>query len=309
MGKLSIIVPVYYNSDTLELMYEDLKEHALCHLPDYEIVMVDDGSGDNSWEVMSRLKEKDPHIKLIKLSRNFGSHAACLAGFLNCTGDCAAIKAADLQEPSELMLQLYESWEKGNKVVLAARSDREEGIIQKCWSNTYYWLMRTFALSSVPKGGFDCFLIDRQVIEVLRAMDEKNSAVTMQVLWVGFQRDIVHYVRKRREIGVSRWTFSKKFKLAVDSMMGFSYFPIRFISAVGIVFFLLAVIWALFVLFTRIFRGAEVLGWATLMIVQLFSSGTIMLTLGVLGEYIWRTLDSSRKRPTFIIDEQDTSKK
>lgn len=149
--------------------------------------MVDDGSGDDSWEVMKSIAGKDKNVVLVKLSRNFGSHAAVLAGFSVCTGDCATVKSADLQEPSEIIMQMFQSWKNGNKVVLAVRSDREEGAIQKTLSNMYYDLVRKLAIKSMPKGGFDCYLIDRKVIEVLKLMDEKNSAITLQILWAGFR--------------------------------------------------------------------------------------------------------------------------
>ena len=208
MSKLSIIVPVYWNSDTLMLLYEDMKEKILHKLEDYEIVFVDDGSGDNSWEIMNQIR--DSKVRLVKLSRNFGEHSAILAGLSVCTGDCAVTKQADLQEDSELILDLYEKWKEGNKVVLAVRADRDEGAIQKFFANLYYTITRKLIMKNMPKGGFDCYLLDRQVIEVLLMLDEKNSALTLQVLWVGFKTEKVYFHRKAREIGESRWTLSKK---------------------------------------------------------------------------------------------------
>jgi len=304
MAKLSIIIPVYYNEFNLNPLYEDLKEKVLCKLDEYEIILIDDGSGDGSWEEMKKLSKIDNNIKLIKLSRNFGSHSAILAGYLNCSGDCAVIKAADLQEPSELILDMFGSWKKGNRVVLAVRSDREEGFSQKMFSNMYYWLIRKFAVKTMPKGGFDCFLIDRKVIEVLRLFDEKNSAITLQILWAGFKTDKIYYVRKAREIGKSRWTLSKKIKLVIDSMMGFSYFPIKFISGVGAIIFIGTSIYATYLLISSLIFGIAVPGFATLAILILIAFGTIMLTLGILGEYIWRGFDATRNRPPYIIDEK-----
>lgn len=303
MSKLSIVIPVYYNSDTLEALYKDMKRVVLSVVGDYEIVMVDDGSGDNSWEVMNTLAKKDSKIKLVKLSRNFGSHAAILAGLLACTGDCATIKAADLQEPSEILLKMYDSWNRGNKVVLAVRSDRKESFSQKMFANLYYWLVRKFALPSMPQGGFDCYLIDRKVIEVLRMLDETNSAVTLQVLWAGFKRDTIYYVRQQRETGTSRWTLAKKIKLVVDSLIGFSFAPIRFMSLIGGLFAFVSFIWMLIVMVQKVIGDIQIQGWTTLMIVLLFSSGLILLTLGILGEYIWRILEASRNRPVYIVEE------
>jgi dolichol-phosphate mannosyltransferase len=306
MSKLSIIVPVYYNADSLELLYNDMQTQIFSKMKaadEYELIMVDDGSGDRSWEVMEKIAERDKHVTLVKLSRNFGSHAAVLAGFSACTGDCTTVKAADLQEPSELILQMFESWEKGNRVVLAVRSDREEGFSQKLFSNFYYWLIRKMAIASMPKTGFDCYLIDRKVVEVLKLLDEKNSAITLQILWSGFKTDMVFYVRKRREVGRSRWTFAKKIKLVVDSLVSFSFVPIRFMSVVGTLFFIASILWGVVVIISKIFGGIPIQGWTTLMILLLFSSGLIMLTLGILGEYIWRGMDAARNRPVYIIDQ------
>ena len=302
MSKISIVIPVYYNEDTLQLCYEDLATKVLAVVGEYELVLVDDGSKDNSWHVMQNIAKHDKNVKLVKLSRNFGSHAACLAGLSVATGDCATIKAADLQEDSTLILEMYESWKKGNQVVLAVRSDRDESFSQKLFANTYYWLVRKFALSNMPKGGFDCYLIDRKVIEVLKLLDEKNSAITLQILWSGFKTDIVYYVRKAREIGKSRWTLAKKVKLVIDSLVSFSFVPIRFMAVVGGVFFIGAILWAVIILASKFLGGIPVEGWTTLMLLQLFSSGLIMFTLGILGEYIWRGMDAARNRPVYIVD-------
>ena len=303
MSKLSIIVPVYWNSDTLMLLYQDMKEKILHKLEEYEIVFVDDGSGDNSWEIMNQIREMDENVRLVKLSRNFGEHAAILAGLSVCTGDCAVTKQADLQEDSELILQLYEKWKEGNKVVLAVRAERDEGAVKKFFANLYYTLMRKLVVKDMPKGGFDCYLLDRQVIEVLLMLDEKNSALTLQVLWVGFKSDKVYFHRKAREIGKSRWTLSKKVKLVVDSMMSFSYFPVRFMSFLGSAYAIAAVVWGIVLVAQKLSGVEDMPGWTSLMVLMLFSFGVIMVMLGLLGEYIWRALDASRNRPPFLIDE------
>ncbi|MCR4793145.1 MAG: glycosyltransferase family 2 protein [Lachnospiraceae bacterium] len=302
MSKISIVVPVYYNSDTLDMLYADMKEKILPTLGDYEIVFVDDGSGDNSWEVMNGIKAQDPNVVCVKLSRNFGEHAAILAGLSTCTGDCAVTKQADLQEDSTIILEMYESWKKGNKVVLAVREERDENPIKVFFANMYYALVRKTINKNMPKGGCDCYLLDRQVIEVLERLDEKNSSLTLQVLWVGFKTDKIYFKRKDREVGKSRWTLSKKVKLVMDSMMSFSYFPIRCMTAIGFIFDLLALILFVDVVVEYFTAGTPIAGWSSLMCVVLISAGLIISFLGVLGEYLWRTLDASRTRPPFIID-------
>lgn len=304
--KLSIVIPVYYNEDNLIPLYNDIKEKIIDEIDyEYEIVMVNDGSKDNSYSVMKQLAEKDTNVKCISLSRNFGSHAAILCGLSHCTGDCAVVKAADLQEPTELILQMVESWKKGNNVVLAVRDDRMESFGQKMFANLYYSMVRKTALPSMPKGGFDVYLVDRKVINVLEALDEKNSALTGQILWSGFQTDYVHYTRLAREIGKSRWTLRKKVRLVMDTLFSFSTLPISVVLMVGILSFAGAVIWGLIVLICKLAGSISVSGWTTLFIFDLFSFGLIMLTLGILGEYLWRTFDASRKRPPYIIEEKE----
>ena len=308
--KISIVIPVYYNEKNLEPLYEDIKKKIIDVIDyEYEIVMVNDGSKDESWQVMQKLAENDPNIRIISLSRNFGSHAAILCGISHCTGDCAIVKAADLQEPTELVLEMVESWKKGNNVVLAVREGREESKSQTFFANFYYDLVRKTALPNMPKGGFDVYLIDRKVITVLENLDEKNSALTGQLLWSGFKTDIVYYTRLAREIGESKWTLKKKIRLVMDTLFSFSSLPITAVLTVGVGSMVIAIIWAIVVLISKLSGAITVSGWTSLFIFNLFSFGVIMMSLGVLGEYLWRTFDASRNRPPYIIEEDNLEKR
>lgn len=304
--KLSIVIPVYYNEDNLQQLYDDIKKKVIDAIDyDYEIVLVNDGSKDKSYEIMNKLSEIDSHIKIISLSRNFGSHAAILCGLSKCTGDCAVVKAADLQEPTELIIEMAECWKQGNNVVLAVRNGRDEKRSQTIFANLYYSLVRQMALPSMPKNGFDVYLLDRKVIDVLMALDEKNSALTGQILWSGFRTGKVYYTRLAREIGTSRWTLKKKIKLVADTLFSFSTLPITLVAGIGTLSFIGALIWAVLVLTFKLMGLIEVSGWTTLFIFNLFSFGIIMLTLGILGSYLWRTFDASRNRPPYIIEEEN----
>lgn len=307
MSKLSIVIPVYYNELNLKPLYEDIKKKIIDVIDfEYELVMVDDGSGDKSWDVIQELATMDQHIRAYRLSRNFGSHAAMLCGLSYATGDCAVIKAADLQEPTELILDMYQSWQQGNNVVLAARKDRED---KSFFSELYYWMTRKFALPKMPEHGFDAFLLDRKVINVLQQLDEKNSAITGQILWSGFRTSQIEYVRKEREIGKSRWTLKKKIKLVADTLFSFSTVPITTICLIGFLSCLGSMIWAVELFIVKLTIGIQVEGFTTILIFQLFSFGVIMLTLGILGGYIWRTFDASRGRPVYIVEEDLSEKK
>ncbi len=306
MPKMSIVIPVYYNAENLPPLYEDIKKKVLDVADfDVELVMVDDGSGDNSYEVMRALKEQDSRIHIYKLSRNFGSDAAVLCGLTHATGDCAVVKAADLQEPTEMLLEMYESWQRGNNVVLAVREGREESRSQEFFADMYYAMARKFALPTMPKKGFDVFLLDRKVIEVLARMDEPNSALSGQILWSGFTTGVVTYVRRERKIGKSRWTLKKKIRLVADTLFSFSTLPITVVTGLGVLSVAGSVIWALDALFTKLRGDVPVTGWTMMFIFQLLSFGVIMMTLGLLGAYLWRTFDASRRRPPYLIERSD----
>lgn len=302
--KVSIVIPVYYNEDNLRPLYDDIKEKVLDVIDyEYEIVMVNDGSGDGSYEVMKELALKDPNIKIYSLSRNYGSHAAIMCGLTECTGDCAVIKSADLQEPSELIIEMVNRWKKGNNVVLACREGREESRRQVFFSNLYYKIVRKTALPNMPKNGFDIYLIDRKVIEVLERLDEKNSSLSCQILWSGFKTDYVYYVRRAREIGKSRWTLRKKVRLVTDTLFSFSTLPIKVLSIIGVVSIAGSVLWSLYLMIMRLMNKIEVDGWTSLFVFSLLSFGITMLAMGVMGEYLWRTFDASRGRPLYIIED------
>lgn len=308
MARLSIIVPVYYNEKNLAPLYEDIREKLILPgLFDYELIMVDDGSGDNSWAEMEKIAAQDKNVKIYHLSRNFGSHAAILCGLEHCTGDCAVVKAADLQEPTEIIIEMFHKWQEGNNVVLAVRKGREESFSQRFFANFYYWLVRNFALKKMPENGFDVYLIDRKVIEVLRLMDEKDSALTGQILWSGFKTAEVSYVRQERKIGKSRWTLQKKIRLVMDTLYSFSTVPITMVTIIGVLTSIISVIWALVVLINKIAGNIPVSGFTTMFIFQLFSFGITMLTLGVIGGYLWRTFDATRNRPNYIIEKDNVN--
>ncbi|NBH72547.1 glycosyltransferase [Clostridiaceae bacterium] len=303
--RLSIIIPVYYNEENLRPLYSDIKKKVIDAIDyEYEIVMVDDGSGDGSYDVMRQLAAEDSNIRIARLSRNFGSHSAMLCGLERCTGDCAVIKAADLQEPSEMILEMVEKWRHGDNVVLAVREGREEGRSQVMFANLYYWIARKSAFPNMPKKGFDVYLIDRKVIRVLLELDERNSALTGQILWSGFRTGYVGYVRQARDVGESRWTLKKKVRLVADTLFSFSSLPVAAIEAVGALSFLGAVIWAALVLALKATGSIQVEGWTSLFIFSLFSFGVTMVTMGILGEYLWRTFEASRNRPPYIVEDE-----
>ncbi len=303
MNKLSIVIPVYCNEGNLLPLYEDLSKEVLNQKDiSFELVFVDDGSYDRSWEVLNELKKKDDRIICMRLSRNFGSHAAILCGLEHSSGDCAVIKAADMQESSSLILDMYREWQNGYNVILAVRQARED---QSFFSELYYTLTRKFIFPNMPKHGFDIFLVDRKVIKVLENLDEKNSAITGQILWSGFRTKEVLYTRKQRQIGKGKWTLKKKIRLVMDTLFSFSSLPISFITFIGVLSISLSFLWACYIVIQRLKGNIYVEGYTTLMVFQLFSFGITMLTLGLIGNYLWRAFDASRRRPVYIVEDEN----
>jgi polyisoprenyl-phosphate glycosyltransferase len=303
--RLSIVVPIYYN----ELNIPDTVPQLLAlapQLPGYELelVFVDDGSKDDSLALLLEQQRLHPEtIKVVKLTRNFGAMSAVQAGLTVATGDCVGIIAADLQDPPELFLEMVGHWERGTKVVFAVRADREESASQKFFSNGYYALIRKFALAGYPPGGFDFFLVDRQVLDEVNQIREKNTNLMSLIFWLGYHPVMIPYVRRSRKKGKSRWTLAKKIKLFIDSFVAFSYAPIRFLSVTGLVFAMLGFAYAAIVFFDWLVNGIPVKGYAPIIIFVALTSGIQMLMLGVLGEYLWRALDETRRRPSFVVDE------
>jgi glycosyltransferase involved in cell wall biosynthesis len=299
---LSVVVPVYYNEGNLRETVP-----ALLALQDkigpMEVVLVDDGSEDGSYTVMEDLQRQHPAaVTLVKLTRNFGSMAAILAGLSVARGQCVGMIAADLQDPPELFVGMHGAWRQGHKAVFAVRADRVETGFNRWAANTYYALMRRFALAGYPRGGFDYFLIDRQVVEEVVKIGEKNTNLMSLVFWLGFPAKLIPYVRGERKYGRSRWTLAKKVKLFVDSFAAFSYAPVRVMSLLGVVVSLGAFGYAAFIIAYSLFHGMPVAGFSTLASLVALLSGLQMLMLGILGEYLWRTLDETRRRPPFVID-------
>lgn len=306
MSLFSIVAPVYHNASSLpDLLLEMRAVADKNRQDDFEFIFVDDGSGDDSFAVLETLAQSTPGMQVVKLSRNFGSNPAIMAGLSQAKGDAVAVIAADLQDPPALIHDMLGFWRQGHKVVIAARRKREDPFPTSLLADSFYRLFRRYALETMPERGFDFFLIDRQVCALLNDIQENNAYLMGLILWLGFDPYVLNYDRQTRaeKYGQSMWSFTRKFKYFVDSFVAFSYFPIRLASGLGILFSLLGLVYAIWVIFGRLTLGIEAEGWASLMIVVLIAAGMQMLILGIIGEYLWRNLDETRRRPRFIIEK------
>lgn len=305
MKTISVVVPVYFNEGSLAPLLTELlgieeqlrqKEMAL------ELIFVDDGSGDRSFEELLKIKERRPATKIIKLTRNFGAIHATKTGFRYVTGDCFMNLAADLQDPPELIPRVVEKWLQGSKFVLCARTHRDDPLTAKFFAWLYYLLLRMFVVKDYPPGGFDLALMDRAMLPYLNG-SSKNINTPLFAYWLGFKPEIIHYRRRERVHGISRWNFWKRVKLFFDAILGFSIVPIRMISLLGVVVSILSFGYGSVILFNTLLGHSDVRGFATLVALISFLLGLIIIMLGVIGEYLWRIFDETNKRPEAVIDE------
>lgn len=306
MAKLSIIIPCYFNEHNIPVTARELIQNE-SRFPvgtEFEYVMVDDGSKDKTMKALQTFKAAHPNkVTIVKLSGNFGSYNAIQAGMKYATGDCNVVIAADLQDPPELMVEMFAYWQQGIKLVVANRQAREDKWTSRIFAEYYQKLIRKYALPNLPKGGFDYCLFDKQLREQVVAMSESNTNSLYLLMWLNYPYVSIPYTRKQREIGTSRWTFKKKLKLFVDSFVSFSYAPLRLITTSGILLGLGSFLYALYVVWAKLSGLVDVEGWTTMMVVFLFVSSFQMIAIGIIGEYLWRNLEASRKRPAFIVDE------
>ena len=307
MDKISVIIPVYFNADVLKETHSVLTAvlSAQSQKFDYELVFVDDGSKDESYRVMQEIASADPRSKLVKLSKNHGAYVAILSGMNFACGDAVVFLAADLQDPPELIPQMYDEWVLGNKrdLVHCVRQSRSDPFLSKLFSAGFYKIFRALVLPEYPKTGFDLCMINKQQAKILVDMDEKNSHLTVQIIWLGFGRRFLNYHRRERKHGKSRWSFFKRLKLAFDTFFGFSARPLRIASFIGMLTWVPAFLLALYVVMRKILFDAPLFGIPALIASIFVTGGLILLSIGIVGEYLWRNFDATRKRPTFIVEE------
>lgn len=303
--RLSIITPAFNEARSIPALHERLSAVLSDLNVQWDWIVVDDHSRDGTWAVLQELAAREPRLKAIRLARNSGSHAAFACGLQQARGDCAAVLAADLQDPPETLPALLEKWRAGAKIVWAVREEREgESAATKGFARIYYGIMRRFVgISEMPATGADFFLLDRRVIDVLNVFKEANVSLMALLTWMGFRQDRIFYVKQARQHGQSGWNLEKKLKLVVDSVTSFTYKPIRFMSYAGFAVALAGFFYALVVVVNALV-GKPSPGWSSLMIVLLLVGGLQMLMMGVLGEYVWRALDEARGRPRFIVEDE-----
>lgn len=300
MKKISIIIPCYNSAVNLpdtSIALIELKTNIDAKGLAVEFVMVEDGSTDTTLDGLLQFKRTLPdHVKVIQLAGNWGSYNALLAGCNYATGDACVQLHVDLQDPPEHIPAMIDYWLAGNKLVIGQRVKREEGFLYLLTAGLYHWLIKKLALPFVPEGGYDLVLFDREICNRLISMNETNTNLIYLISWLRYPYVAIPITRRKRVKGTSGWTFAKRIKLAIDSFVSFSYFPIRVVTFLAIVSIFV------FVLCTAMF----VLKQEFTFTMWLFSavSTALMISLSIVAEYLWRTLESTRKRPHFVVNRE-----
>lgn len=305
--KVSIVVAVYHNEGAISKTHERIQAVFSNELArhDYELIFVDDGSKDGSLREILDLRQKDPRIKAITFTRNFGQMAAMLAGFKEATGDAVINISADLQDPVELIPQMVEKWEGGSEIVVCYRTDRSDSLFARLSSRMAYGVLR-LSLPQIPPGGFDVVLMDRTALDAFNAIDVRHRFFQGDVLWAGYRTSFIPYARQKRTIGRSQYSFGKKLKIFLDAVLDASYLPIRFISLVGLITAGLGLVYSASIVYSWLRGETPFAGWAPIMIAILLVGGLIMVMLGVIGEYVWRINEEVRKRPNYVVRDKFT---
>jgi polyisoprenyl-phosphate glycosyltransferase len=298
---LSIVTPAYNEESNLAAMHQRLDAAMAALGVDWEWIIVDDHSRDATFEVTRALAARDPRVRGLRLARNSGSHTAITCGLHHASGDAAVVLAADLQDPPEVVGAVLSEWQGGAQVVWAVRRQRPgQSMPALGFSRVYYFIMRRLVgMTDMPASGADFFLVDRVVLDAFRGFSERHVSVLALITWMGYRQARVEYDKQPRLGGRSGWTLGKKVKLVIDSVTGFSDFPIKMCSAAGAALLAAALLMmTAAVVLLPAFRGGVLL----VVSVGVGLAGIQLLALGVIGEYVWRALDEVRRRPPYLIE-------
>ena len=301
---LSVILPCYREATNLPAMLAALQK-VLDKVPgEKEILAIDDGSPDNTYEVLCALKPQYKNLHIIRFARNFGKEAALTCGLHRAKGDAVVMLDSDLQHPPEVILEMLEKWNQGDMMVYALRRNRpDEGPLKKLWKKGFYWLFRTITELELPEGAGDFRLLDKRVVAAVNLLPERNRFMKGLMTWVGFKSGFVYFDVAERASGQSSWSFKNLFVLALNGITAFSNMPLRVWSLFGVLISTIATIYALYLVIRTWIFGIDTPGFASLMCGILFMGGIQLISLGVIGEYIGRIFNEVKDRPIYIVAE------
>lgn len=304
---LSVILLSYYSGNRIPEAYQKLQVLFDNESIPFEFIVIDDGSEDQSFQIAKQLSKEHENVRAYRLSRNYTSSYAIFAGLNVCKGRCAVVIPDDEQQPYKSIVQMYRFWQKGEKIILPYRVSRKDPLFSRLFSKVFYLMINRFSMLTYPPGGADSFLIDREVIDLINEyIHPINTSIMAEILRLGFNPKFLPY---ERPIGInrkSRWSLKKKLRYSLDIFFSSSSFPIKFISVTGVFFSLFSFVLIVFYIYIKIFGnssfwGYSPPGWTSLILIISFFSGLILISLGIIAEYIWRIYEEVKNRPGFII--------
>ncbi|MBN1696569.1 MAG: glycosyltransferase family 2 protein [Spirochaetales bacterium] len=302
--KISIVVPVFNEEEVAEESFRRIKAVMEKTGEPYEIIFINDGSRDNTRNIIKGICEKDKTVKLIDFARNFGHQIAISAGMDYALGEAVVVIDADLQDPPELIPQMIEKWREGYDVVYGKRTKRKgESIFKRLTASFFYRFLRSMTSVQIPVDVGDFRLIDRKVCDTMKSIREKNRFVRGLVSWTGFSQTAVEYVREERFAGVTKYPLKKMIRFAMDAITSFSYKPLKLATFLGFLCSVGGFGYLVWVLIEKIFFQATAKGWASMISITIFFNGIILIILGIIGEYIGRIYDESKNRPLYVVKD------
>lgn len=307
---ITILVPAYNEQEVLHLLYDRLEKLMNENTNyDFEVLLVNDGSKDKTFEIMQELREKDKRFCYLNLSRNFGKETAMIAGLDYCKGDAVVIIDADLQDPPELIPEMIKYWEEGYDDVYAKRKSREgETWLKKFTSKMYYRVLQGFTRIEIQKDTGDFRLLDRRCVEALKSMRENQRYTKGLFSIIGYNKKEILYDRDPRAAGQTKWNYGKLIDLSIDGITSFTTSPLRWAALIGCGVSVIGFVYMLYIIIKTIVTGIDVPGYASLMVVILFLGGIQLIFLGIIGEYLGRTFNESKHRPLYFIERYNETK-
>ena len=301
---VTVIVPIFNEKGNIEELYKRLKKSLSLFSKNYELIFVDDASSDASFEILTQLSSKDPSVKLIRFSRNFGHQVALTAGLRYSSGDAVFTMDGDLQDPPELLPKLYDMRKKGYDIVYAQRARRHgETIFKRLTAYMFYRLMRRLTNVDLPTDVGDFKLIDKKIVEQLNRIRETNRFLRGLIGWVGFSHAVVIFDRDTRSSGTTKYSLAKMINLALNGILSFTRVPLRLATGLGFCISLMSFFMALWAFFIK-YQSDPIPGWTSLIISIFFLGGVQLLALGIMGEYLGRIYEEVKQRPLFIVSEE-----
>lgn len=307
---VTILVPAYNEQEVLHLLYDRLKNIMDDNINyNFEILFVNDGSKDNTLNIIQELRENDRRVCYVNLSRNYGKETAMMAGLDYSKGDCVIILDADLQDPPELIPEMLKYWEEGFDDVYAKRRSRKgESFLKKFTSKMYYALLQLVTKIEIQKDTGDFRLLDRRCVEALKQIRESQRYTKGLFSWIGYNKKEILFDRDPRAAGKTKWNYGKLINLSIDGLTSFTTAPLRFAAIIGIIVSLIGFFYMLIIIFKTLFFGIDVAGYASTLVVILFLGGLQLIFLGVIGEYLGRAFYESKHRPLYFIDRYNEKK-